>query len=110
MTAHTHTDVYIEPPLFTQAYRVYMRQHLGEQGYIAQPVVMKAATPEDEGRAHEPFMALTREAAQTFADALWHAGIRPTESKSSAGQFDAQSRHLNDMRAIVFKKLGVDKP
>ncbi len=40
--------------------------------------------------------------AQQFMDALWHAGIRPTEGAGTAGSMSAVQKHLEDMRALVF--------
>jgi hypothetical protein len=42
-------------------------------------------------------------ALQTLVDSLYDCGIRPTAAKGSAGQLDATQRHLDDMRALVFK-------
>jgi hypothetical protein len=36
-------------------------------------------------------------------DALWTAGLRPTEGHGSTGQLAATERHLEDMRALAFK-------
>jgi hypothetical protein len=42
-------------------------------------------------------------AAQVLMDDLYACGIRPTEGAGSAGSFEAQRRHLEDMRSLVFK-------
>ena len=47
---------------------------------------------------------LTDDNAQQMMDALWNVGIRPTEGVGSAGSLAATIRHLEDMRALVFKK------
>jgi hypothetical protein len=47
---------------------------------------------------------------QELVDDLWRAGIRPVDAAGSAGQLDATQHHLQDMRQIAFKVLGVDKP
>lgn len=57
----------------------------------------------DNGRATEPTFRLPFHAAQTLMDDLWAAGLRPTEGAGSAGAFQAQQKHLEDMRALVFK-------
>jgi hypothetical protein len=46
---------------------------------------------------------LDRIAAQELMDQLWSVGLRPTEGKGSAGSLAATERHLEDMRALVFK-------
>lgn len=54
-----------------------------------------------------PTFALNRPQAQQLMDELWGAGLRPTQGKQSEGVTAAQARHLDDMRAIVAKKLDV---
>lgn len=46
-------------------------------------------------------------AAQQLMDDLWRGGIRPSEGSGSAGQLAATERHLADMKAIAFAKLGI---
>lgn len=46
---------------------------------------------------------LTPEAAQELMDSLWQCGLRPSEGAGSAGALAATQRHLDDMRALVFK-------
>jgi len=49
-------------------------------------------------------LRLSDENAQQLMDALWNIGVRPTEGAGSAGSLAATIRHLEDMRALVFKK------
>lgn len=57
-----------------------------------------------EGSFTEPFLRLTNQEAQELANELYAAGIHPTQAAGSAGQLDATRKHLEDMRALVFKK------
>lgn len=57
-----------------------------------------------------PTFDLPMERAQRLMDMLWEAGLRPVAGKQSEGVVSAQSRHLEDMRALAFTKLGVEKP
>lgn len=59
---------------------------------------------------HPPTVEMRPEDAQRLMDDLWHAGLRPTQGKQSEGVTAAQQAHLNDMRAIVFAKLEIEKP
>jgi len=52
----------------------------------------------------DPVFTLTQEEAQTLANALWEAGIRPTGGHGSAGEREAMQRHLDDMRKLVFER------
>jgi len=54
--------------------------------------------PDEDG------LRLSDENAQQMMDALWNIGVRPTEGAGSAGSLAATIRHLEDMRALVFKK------
>lgn len=49
-------------------------------------------------------MVLEPPEAQSLMDALWCAGVRPTE-EGSAGQLAAVQSHLTDMRQIAFDLL-----
>ena len=51
----------------------------------------------------DPSFSLTPVAAQVLMDDLWACGIRPTEGAGTAGAMRATERHLEDMRALVFK-------
>ena len=51
----------------------------------------------------DPSFSLSTDAAQVLMDDLWNVGIRPTEGAGSAGAMRAVERHLEDMRALVFK-------
>lgn len=64
----------------------------------------------DPGMWMEPSAVLSPGEAQEIADALWSAGIRPTQGRNSEGVTAAQERHLADMRAIVFAKLNIEQP
>jgi hypothetical protein len=52
----------------------------------------------------EASITLNEVGAQALIDSLWDAGIRPTKGSGSAGSFEAQGKHLEDMRALVFHK------
>lgn len=54
----------------------------------------------------EPTFSMSLEDAQALMGSLWDAGIRPAQAKAG----DGQAKHLEDMRALVFAKLGVEKP
>ena len=55
-----------------------------------------------------PTIRLQDQDAQDLMDDLWQCGIRPTEGTGSAGSLAATEGHLQDMRKIVAKKLGVE--
>ena len=59
--------------------------------------------PLQEGALMEPSLALSKKVAQELIDSLFMAGIRPTEWVNH----DEMNAHLQDMRKIVFHKLGI---
>ena len=70
---------------------------------IATPLIFRTLTKQDECLAQVPAFTVGDESAQAFMDELWRAGFRPTEGSGSAGSLAATERHLQDMRALVFK-------
>jgi hypothetical protein len=58
----------------------------------------------------EPTFTLDLAEAQRLMDELWNCGCRPTQGKQSEGVTAAQGRHLEDMRALAFTKLNVERP
>lgn len=67
--------------------------------HVATPVQMSEHKP---GESVEPMLSLPTQTAQMLMDQLWECGLRPTEGTGSAGAFEAQRRHLEDMRTLVF--------
>ena len=55
-------------------------------------------------------LEIESEQCQKLIDELWDCGFRPSEGSGSAGQLESVKRHLEDMRAIAFKKSGVEQP
>lgn len=84
-------------------FHVRMGALVGERMVIAQPVQFVSMTEAPVVETPPAFL-LTKEAAQSFMDELWHVGVRPSEGSGSAGSLAATERHLADMRALVFKE------
>lgn len=72
------------------------------------PIVMQTMTEEDALTTKEPTLELSVGEAQGLMDELWKCGLRPTESHGSTGQLGAVQAHLNDMRKLAFKAVGVE--
>jgi hypothetical protein len=62
------------------------------------------------GTAPPRLTVFDKKTAQILIDQLWDAGLRPGSSQQAHGQFAAASRHLEDMRAIAFFKLNIERP
>lgn len=81
---------------------IYMRQRtVGHGMQVADSVVMRTA---EKGEHIRPMLTLDIQTAQQLMDELWQCGLRPTEGTGSAGSLKATERHLEDMRALVFKQ------
>jgi hypothetical protein len=63
-----------------------------------------------EGEAADPVFELDVFQAQTLVNELWDQGIKPEQAKPRSGEIGAVKQHLQDMRAIAFNKLEIDKP
>ena len=62
-----------------------------------------------EGQAIPPALNISESEAQQLCDALWEAGIRPTNGAGSTGQLAATQEHLADMKTIAFSALKIAK-
>lgn len=77
--------------------------------YLAQPTKLELLKEDVVCVGHEPFLTMPMGSGQKLMDELWRTGLRPTEGTGSAGALAAVQSHLNDMRALVFKKLPADQ-
>jgi hypothetical protein len=74
---------------------------------VAEPILLKEIT--EEGISFLPVTSINQTEAQVLMDSLWDCGIRPTEGSGSAGAMAAVQKHLEDMRTIAFRGLGMEK-
>lgn len=81
----------------------FRMRHADSLPSYALPLTFKQKLPEEDGHEVAPTLELDNDQAQQLMDALWSAGVRPTEGTGSAGALAAVERHLEDMRALVFK-------
>lgn len=73
---------------------------LEKHDYISR---MEVVHVEDGACNIPPLFTIDQDQAQQIMDSLWDCGIRPSEGTGSAGALAAVQRHLEDMRALVFK-------
>ncbi len=84
---------------------------LNAQGEVASEAMPAVYRDVEAGAVWSaPFATITKDSAQNLMDELWALGVRPERGEMSVGQVAATDRHLHDMRAIAFAKLGVPKP
>lgn len=62
------------------------------------------------GEGCSPFLRVDKEGIQILFDELYNNGFRPTYEKSSLGKEEAMQGHIDDLRLITFKKLGIERP
>lgn len=84
---------------------LFLSETTGTALRVPEPLVMRDADP---GEFAEPFVRIDRSEAQELMDSLWQCGIRPTEGTGSAGSLAATQKHLEDMRTIAFRALGMN--
>ena len=75
---------------------------IGPENAVAEPLIMKSVTKENENKIIDPVMTLTKEEVQKWMDELWKLGIRPSDGEGSIGAIGAVKYHLEDMRKLVF--------
>ncbi len=79
--------------------------HSNGKTYIANPVEVTEHEPNGLMPSN-PTMRVSHHGMKMLMNKMWALGIRPTGvSDASQG-----ARHLEDMRAIAFSKLNVEKP
>lgn len=105
-------DVIAQREPWSKQVGFWMRQTAWTPSYvehaIAQPLVFRALTDADQGVIQPFTFSANEDDAQRLMDELWRCGFRPSEGSGSAGSLAATERHLEDMRALVFK-TGVKK-
>lgn len=101
-------EAHIYRRMYSNDVAVYLANFDGQTRMIGRSVAMEPQ--EHEGQFEpEPTFRMRPEDAQSLAEQLWAAGFRPTQA-TKTGADAAQSRHLEDMRAIAFAKLKIDDP
>jgi hypothetical protein len=104
---------YLQGSMYISAHRTHwgaIELRLACVGLLEQTT--KAAKPVEfeainDGDMTEPTMVFGPAEAQQLMEELWRAGIRPASGEGSIGQLGATEKHLADMRAIAFHKLGL---
>lgn len=94
-----------------RANRSLWSNHVELAAFTTFPKEMQVASilwePADPMAEVKPFVRIMPEQAQVLMDDLWRAGIRPTEAAGSAGAMRAAERHIQDLRQVAFKVLGI---
>lgn len=81
-------------------------QHYVSPCYVSE-LVVKTIPFNEMARPVPPAIELSEEQAQQLCDALWEAGVRPTNGAGSVGQLAATERHLSDLKTIAFNALKI---
>lgn len=88
--------------------RIIQLDASGQPKAEAGPAVFNAVV--DGALMGDPVTRIDKDACQKLMDDLWYLGFRPERGEMSVGQVAAVDAHLQDMRALAFAKLGVEKP
>lgn len=65
----------------------------------------------EEGLIIKPLAVISSrntEVLQNLFNDLWREGFRPADGTGNAGHLEAIQGHLDDMRKIAFRKLGIE--
>jgi len=84
-----------------------IQQELGGRFLVASEIEMKEVR---EGSLIQPTFHLEAAEVQSLFNRLWVLGYRPKDGTGNSGHIGSIERHLEDMRALAFGKLNVDKP
>jgi len=99
-------DIRVTHTNYREGYNVFIEELLPpEHIAIAEPIKMKTYRTKDLSMFNTelPALVLDKTKAQQLMDDLWTCGLRPSEGTGSAGALAAVTRHLEDMRTLVFK-------
>lgn len=90
---------------FSRNYAIAIRFIKEENGkkYIAQPVTLEFKEF-DDGMFTDPTIVIPYAATKELLEALSSAGVKADETSKGEGLLIATQAHLEDMRALVFKK------
>ncbi len=83
---------------------VCQRDHTTDKiGSVAEPLqfTMKARDPGMP--ILQATLELSSQEASNLMNALWQAGVRPSDFKHPSGEVNRLEAHLSDMRKLVFK-------
>ena len=79
--------------------------HCDESGNTSAAQSVQMVARDHKSGTVEPFLRLEPSEAQGLIDALWTAGLRPTEGRGSAGAMEATKEHLKDLQRVAFTLL-----
>lgn len=94
--------VKIIDPGYKTSFDVYIFREIGGKREFIQ-TGEKSVILSMDGMAPSPTLSMDREMMKAFADALNDRGIKPEEGFLE-GKLEATTKHLEDMRSLVFKK------
>ena len=100
-------NIAVTPDIFRQAFKLlaWKRDPARREVTVISKIELMTYSQEEAPLSSDcPGIDLDATGAQALMDSLWDVGIRPTKGSGSAGSFEAQARHLEDMRALVFGK------
>lgn len=82
-----------------QCIELFMAQDHGQ--YIPLPITMQ--TRVNDGSMVDPLLRLKEVEAQGLFDALWRAGLRPSDKAAVDDVVAAKDEHIADLRRVAFK-------
>lgn len=76
----------------------------GKIAYVAKLVEFTMEPHKPGGFIQNGTFELDAQAATSLMNALWQAGVRPSDFKNPSGEINRMEAHLADMRRLLFKE------
>lgn len=98
------TNILIQRNLSLMGYEIAIvqRDRMKERFFVGE-IIMKELDP----GSVTPSTVISKESVQCLMDDIWSLGIRPTHSQDQKNIIQAKDCHINDLRKIAFKGLGL---
>lgn len=106
--------VYVDKDFPNHAYRLYfLHVHPGtRQRTFIKDVVVETVNENDPIMHQNPEFVIMPlmvgvDDAQQMMDAMWDAGLRPSQHTGAPEQIAATNKHISDLRKITFAQLDI---
>lgn len=100
-TTDYRVRIHAMPEQLYDNFSVYISRNSNGKRSVINPVTVTESEVKP-GDHVSPSMMLDRHVCQQMMNELWQQGFRPLDGSSSLAHVEAMTRHLEDMRRLVF--------
>jgi hypothetical protein len=79
----------------------FYRDGASRMSRVGQPLEIVMAEHKDGAYIDRPTLDLKAAEATSLMNALWSAGVRPTDFKNPDGEINRMEAHLSDLRKLI---------